>query len=78
MNTANLNQNIDILVQLTNQGLYKYGKPLRLHLGCGQQYFEGYINIDYPPSEHIVRLSPARVVSVVCSRSDIHGGETPV
>jgi len=28
--------------------------PLRLHLGCGEQYLEGYTNIDYPPSEHAV------------------------
>lgn len=23
-------------------------RPLRLHLGCGKQYLQGYINIDYP------------------------------
>lgn len=28
--------------------------PIRLHLGCGEQHFEGYVNIDYPPSEHNV------------------------
>ncbi len=27
---------------------------MKLHLGCGQKYFEGYVNIDYPPSEHTV------------------------
>lgn len=27
---------------------------MKLHLGCGQRYFEGYVNIDYPPSEHTV------------------------
>lgn len=33
---------------------------LRLHLGCGEQYLEGYVNIDYPPSEHSVQTtSPA-------------------
>jgi predicted SAM-dependent methyltransferase len=32
----------------------------RLHLGCGERYLEGYVNIDYPPSEHTVqRTSPA-------------------
>lgn len=27
----------------------------RLHLGCGQVYLEGYVNIDYPLSEHTVQ-----------------------
>lgn len=34
--------------------------PLKLHLGCGERYFEGYVNIDFPPSEHSVQTtSPA-------------------
>jgi len=33
---------------------------LRLHLGCGQCYFPGYVNIDYPPGHHTVQVkSPA-------------------
>jgi hypothetical protein len=28
---------------------------MKLHLGCGQRYFEGYKNIDYPLSEHSVQ-----------------------
>lgn len=27
---------------------------MKLHLGCGQRYFEGYVNIDYPMTEHTV------------------------
>ena len=27
---------------------------LRLHLGCGEQHFDGYVNIDYPSDQHNV------------------------
>lgn len=27
---------------------------VKLHIGCGEKYLEGYTNIDYPPSEHSV------------------------
>lgn len=28
---------------------------LKLHLGCGQTYLDGYVNIDWPSSEHTVQ-----------------------
>lgn len=30
-------------------------KPIKLHLGCGLTHFDGYVNIDYPQSEHTVQ-----------------------
>lgn len=32
---------------------------IRLHLGCGEQYLNGYVNIDFPPSEHTVQQTSA-------------------
>ncbi len=29
---------------------------MRLHLGCGQRYLDGYVNIDFPASEHMVTV----------------------
>ncbi len=43
------------LTLLRSKGLHAEGAPLRLHLGCGEQHLEGYVNIDYPPSEHSVQ-----------------------
>jgi predicted SAM-dependent methyltransferase len=31
--------------------------PLKLHLGCGEHYLDGYVNIDFPPSEHSVQTT---------------------
>lgn len=30
---------------------------MKLHLGCGTRYFDGYVNIDFPSSHHTVQSS---------------------
>ncbi len=42
----------DLLSRIQRAGLWSPSTPLRVHLGCGQWRFDGYVNIDYPPSEH--------------------------
>ncbi len=35
------------------------GSAPRLHLGCGEVHLEGYVNIDFPSSEHnVMRVTP--------------------
>ncbi len=45
---------LNSLDELRIHGLWDANKPLRLHLGCGEKILPGYINIDYPNSEHNV------------------------
>lgn len=34
---------------------------LKLHLGCGEKYLEGYVNIDFPEGEHTVMKPKADI-----------------
>jgi len=49
-----LRDDAGILTRLVQANVWQQGTPLRLHLGCGEQHFPGYVNIDYPPSGHNV------------------------
>ena len=40
---------------LFDQGLLQANSPLRLHLGCGTRYLEGYINIDQPSVSPLIQ-----------------------
>lgn len=51
MNTAA--QGLDLAAALAAAGRTPPG-VLKLHLGCGEQRFDGYVNIDYPASGHNV------------------------
>jgi len=45
---------VSVQDELKAKGFWVEGKPLRLHLGCGETHFDGYANIDFPPSKHSV------------------------
>jgi hypothetical protein len=51
---------------LQKAGLWKSGMPLRLHLGCGEQRFDGYVNIDYPPAHHnVMNVQPDAFANIL-------------
>lgn len=50
-----LNPSSNAYKQLQNWGIALQDKPLRLHLGCGEMHLDGYVNIDYPLTEHTIQ-----------------------
>lgn len=57
INRPLLKRTDNVLSILEQTGFWKTGNPLRLHLGCGGCHFNGYVNIDFPPSEHTVQAN---------------------
>lgn len=53
--TLSIDTTQDTIHQLRAAGLIDNQQPVRLHLGCGQSYLQGYINIDFPATEHTVQ-----------------------
>jgi len=52
-------QKKSVLQELADRKLWIPGTPLRLHLGCGEQHMDGYVNIDYPQENHNVQTPKA-------------------
>ncbi|HTY40183.1 MAG TPA: glycosyltransferase, partial [Candidatus Paceibacterota bacterium] len=42
---------------------HQLSRNVRLHLGCGEKYLEGYVNIDFPEGEHTVMKPKADLVA---------------
>ena len=53
--TVNDYNNYSYIHDFIEKNLWDRKQPLKLHLGCGEKYFFGYVNIDYPSSEHTVQ-----------------------
>jgi predicted SAM-dependent methyltransferase len=50
------------------------GSSIKLHLGCGEQYFEGYANIDYPPDMHTAQKQAVADIFIDVTTLDFPDG----
>ena len=66
----NKSNQANTLSDLINKSIHDPTKPIKLHLGCGEVYMQGYINIDFPPTEHpLQKLSKADYFADITSIS---------
>lgn len=63
--TPQLRVGENALWTLKQAGLHTAGQPLRLHLGCGENHLDGYVNIDYPPAHHAVMRPKADIFAEI-------------
>lgn len=68
--TQTLQNSDELLVALEKNNLWQPTNPLKLHLGCGETHFSGYINIDFPPAEHTVQTR--RTADIFADITQLH------
>ena len=53
--------------QMPMENLPQTDGPIKLHIGCGEEYLDGYVNIDHPPSEHTVMKVKADIYADIAT-----------
>ena len=56
LNSQQSEEDLFALIDKARLSLKNNEPKIKLHLGCGQTYLNGYVNIDYPASEHTVQI----------------------